>query len=331
MRTYALMLCIKKQREKEVSEIAQPSEVVAMLKVVGFILVGIGFALEGNREVSAHEMAMLNEPDEPFEYIEDVEGYVEQLAHLTRVDAFVTQVNLCEFMPFTDEDEAEEIDGKESAEGDETIEDDHRLGQLKLEGLAQTDQAWIQIAEMTQLLPLVVAAHGHLFALDHLTTDGDVAIVKRFLQELLEFGQLGIQHRGDVLILDVKENGRFVVFGEAWLHDAHVLRESRIGHRQLLDEELPLQQEIVEREGLLLQRLRLGGSGFGLVAGRSCWRSLAAQMANRGSQLVKVQRRSFADRSGWTLGDCYIRGRLRGLTGLWRLRRWGSRSSRRGG
>ena len=49
MRTYALMLCIKKQRKKEVSEIAQPSEVVALLKVVGFILVGIGFALEGNR------------------------------------------------------------------------------------------------------------------------------------------------------------------------------------------------------------------------------------------------------------------------------------------
>ena len=188
MRTYALMLCIKKQREKEVSEIAQPSEVVALLKVVGFILVGIGFALERNREVSAHEMAMLNEPDEPFEYIEDVEGYVEQLAHLTRVDAFVTQVNLCEFMPLTDEDEAEEIDGKKSAEGDETIEDDHRLGQLKLEGLAQTDQAWIQIAKMTQLLPLVVAAHGHLLALDHLTTEGDVAVVKRFLQELLQFG-----------------------------------------------------------------------------------------------------------------------------------------------
>ena len=172
MRTYALMLCIKKQRKKEVSEIVQPSEVVALLKVVGFILVGIGFALEGNREVSAHEMAMLNESDEPFEHIEDVEGYVKQFAHLTRVDALVTQVNLCEFMPLRDE----------------TIEDDHRLGQLKLEGLAQTDQAWIQIAEMTQLLPLVVAAHGHLLALDHLTTEGDVAVVKRFLQELLQFG-----------------------------------------------------------------------------------------------------------------------------------------------
>lgn len=120
----------------------------APLEVVGLKLMGIGFALEGDGEIGTHEMAILNKSDKPLHQINHVEGDVEQLTHLTSVNALVPQINLREFLPLADEDEPEEIDGKKRAEGDKTISDDHRLGQLELESLAQTDETWIQLAEM---------------------------------------------------------------------------------------------------------------------------------------------------------------------------------------
>lgn len=55
---------------------------------------GVGFALEGDGAVGGEEIAsMLDQSHKPFDEIEDIEGNIEQFAHLGGVDALVVQVH----------------------------------------------------------------------------------------------------------------------------------------------------------------------------------------------------------------------------------------------
>lgn len=64
-------------------------EVGAVGQVGGVGGVAVGFAFEGDGHVGFEPMAVPEESDEPFEEVDDVEGDVEQFAHLRGVDALV--------------------------------------------------------------------------------------------------------------------------------------------------------------------------------------------------------------------------------------------------
>lgn len=92
-----------------------------MTKVVGVALVVVGLALEGDGEVGAKDVAFHDESHEPFYDIYKVEGHDEKFQHLTSVDVLVMKVNGGEIHSLTHKDEAEEVDGCETSEGNKPI------------------------------------------------------------------------------------------------------------------------------------------------------------------------------------------------------------------
>ncbi len=104
----------------------QGGVVLALLQVAEVVLVGVGFALEGDVEVAACVAFVLDEADEPFQTVDEVEGYVAPFFHLRGVYAFVVERD--GVARAFGEKHAEKVDGIEVlAEGDDFVVEDFHV------------------------------------------------------------------------------------------------------------------------------------------------------------------------------------------------------------
>lgn len=88
------------------------------LKVVLLVLVGVSLPLEADAAVGLARALESQEADEPFKDVPQVEGQVQQLAHLRRVDGLVADVGGRHRLAAAHEDEAEEVDALVALEWD---------------------------------------------------------------------------------------------------------------------------------------------------------------------------------------------------------------------
>ena len=85
---------------------------------------------------------------------------------LTGVDALVVEVGGGKRMSPADKDEATEVDGEETAEGDEAVADDH-LFQLQTEYFLEVFEDGIEIDEVVQVTAFVIDMHLRLGGFCH--------------------------------------------------------------------------------------------------------------------------------------------------------------------
>lgn len=103
----------------------------------------------------------LKKTEEPFEEVEEEEGEIEEFELLTGVDALVVEVSGGERITPADKDEATEVDGEETAEGDEAVADDH-LFQLQTEYFLEVFEDRVEIDEVVQVTAFVIDMHLRL-------------------------------------------------------------------------------------------------------------------------------------------------------------------------
>lgn len=94
------------------------------MKVILFAFMLVRLALKGDSKVGAHQVARLEQTQEPLYAVPYIKRKDEHFQHLTRVDMFVVQVRGRKRLTPSHEDKAEEVDRREAAEGDEPI-DNH--------------------------------------------------------------------------------------------------------------------------------------------------------------------------------------------------------------
>ena len=90
------------------------------------MLMRIRLTLEGDVTVG---IALARQPDEPLHHIPEVETYHQQLQHLAGVDVLMIHRHRIHLHPPAGKDDAAEVDGRESLEGQEAIVDDHFLSE----------------------------------------------------------------------------------------------------------------------------------------------------------------------------------------------------------
>ena len=66
-----------------------PGEKAPAVEVVEIVAVGVGFAFERYVAIGPVPVSVLNHPEEPFNDIQDIEGYEKKFVHLCCVDTFV--------------------------------------------------------------------------------------------------------------------------------------------------------------------------------------------------------------------------------------------------
>ena len=82
-------------------------------------------------------------------------------------------------------------------------------------------------------------------------SDGDGVVVKLFLQLGEQSRQQALHHDGHLLVFDGDKDGGAIVLKHR-LHDAHVLGQRRLFLCHRTDEGVPVQGEIILREGFVL-------------------------------------------------------------------------------
>ncbi len=93
------------------------------LQIIDIIFVIVRFLLE-THPVICIRLAE-NQPEDPFEEVDDVEEHIQEFLHLRRVDGFVVKVLPGQLVPMVipDEHQPEQVDAEEPAKRDYIVED----------------------------------------------------------------------------------------------------------------------------------------------------------------------------------------------------------------